>query len=91
MNKKQLIAQVAKQTGISRKDTELICETMLSTIADTLCKEGKVQLVGFGAFETRGRVGHSGLNPRTNESIHIPAHKAPVFKASKQLKDYVNK
>ena len=81
MNKKQLIAQVAKQTGISRKDT----------IADTLCKEGKVQLVGFGAFETRGRVGHSGLNPRTKESIHIPAHKAPVFKASKQLKDYVNK
>ncbi|MEF9865451.1 MAG: HU family DNA-binding protein [Oscillospiraceae bacterium] len=91
MNKKQLIAHVAKKTGVSRKETELICETILSTITETLCTEGKVQFVGFGAFETKGRVGHSGLNPRTKEAIHIPEHKAPVFKASKQLKDIINK
>lgn len=91
MNKKQLIAAVAKKSGISRKETELVIETMLSTIEDNLKTEGKVALVGFGAFETKDRVGHSGLNPRTKEPIHIPEYKAPVFKASKQLKEYINK
>ncbi|MEG0178397.1 MAG: HU family DNA-binding protein [Oscillospiraceae bacterium] len=90
MNKKQLIAAVAKKTGASRKETELTIETALTTIAETLKTEGKVQLVGFGAFETKDRVGHSGLNPRTKAPITIPAHKAPVFKASKQLKDALN-
>lgn len=90
MNKKQLISTVAKKTGSSRKETECVIETTLETIKETLATEGKVQLVGFGAFETKQRVGHSGLNPRTKTPINIPPHKAPAFKASKQLKDYLN-
>lgn len=91
MNKKQLIAEVAKKTGVSRKATETIIETALDTITNNLATEGKVGLVGFGAFETKKRAGHSGLNPRTKAPVTIPPHNAPVFKASKQLKDFINK
>lgn len=91
MNKSELIAAVADKTGMSKKDTETVLAAMINTITEALQAEEKVQLVGFGSFEVKKRAARTGLNPKTKESISIPASKAPVFKAGKALKDAVSK
>ena len=91
MNKTELIAEVAKKCGISKKDAEKAVTTTFDTIADALSQGDKVQLVGFGSFETKQRVARMGRNPKTKEPIEIPASKVPVFKAGKALKDEVSK
>ncbi len=90
MNKTDLIDAVAKSARLSKKDTEVAINAVLDTITDALVKEEKVVLVGFGTFEVRNRAARKGRNPSTKEEIHIPASKAPVFKAGKGLKDKVN-
>ena len=89
MNKAELIAAVAEKTGMSKKDTEAVIVATMGTITEALKEEEKVQLVGFGSFEVKKRAARTGLNPKTKESIAIPASKAPVFKAGKALKDAV--
>ena len=89
MNKAELIAAVAEKTGMSKKDTEAVIATTLNTITAALAEDDKVQLVGFGSFEVKKRAARTGLNPKTKESIAIPASKVPVFKAGKALKDAV--
>ncbi|MBQ3532337.1 MAG: HU family DNA-binding protein [Oscillospiraceae bacterium] len=91
MNKAELIAAVAEKTGMSKKDTEVVIAATLNTITEALAEEEKVQLVGFGSFEVKKRAARTGLNPRTKQTIAIPASKAPVFKAGKALKDTVAK
>ena len=91
MNKAELIAAVAEKTGMSKKDTEAVITAALNTITETLAEEEKVQLVGFGSFEVKKRAERTGLNPKTMESIAIPASTAPTFKAGKALKDAVAK
>ena len=92
MNKAELVAAVAEQTNFTKKDAELAINAVLSTIQESLVKGKKVQLIGFGTFETRKRKARQGRNPRKpDEVIKIPASKAPVFKAGKALKDAVNK
>ena len=91
MNKTELIAEVAKKCGISKKDAEKAVTTTFDTIADALSQGDKVQLVGFGAFEVKSRAARLGRNPKTKETIEIPASKVPVFKAGKALKDIVAK
>ena len=91
MNKTELIAEVAKKCGISKKDAEKAVTTTFDTIADALSQGDKVQLVGFGAFEVKSRAARLGRNPKTKETIEIPASKVPVFKAGKALKDAVSK
>ena len=91
MNKTELIAEVAKMCGMSKKDAEKAVTTTFDTIADALSQGDKVQLVGFGGFETKHREAHMGRNPRTNEPVEIPATTVPVFKAGKALKDAVAK
>ncbi len=91
MNKTELIATVAEKTGATRKDAELILTTMLEVIGDELAKGGRVQLVGFGAFETKHREPRIGRNPKTREAVEIPASTVPVFKAGKALKEKVDK
>ncbi|MBR3692311.1 MAG: HU family DNA-binding protein [Clostridia bacterium] len=91
MNKTELIAEVAKKTGMTKKDTDKIVDAVLVTIAETLGKGEKVSISGFGAFDVRVRPEHEGKNPRTKKTIIIPASKAPVFKASKNLKDAIDK
>ena len=91
MNKAELIAAVAEKTGLSKKDTEAVVSASLEVITDTLAQGEKVQLVGFGSFETKARAARIGRNPRTKEEIKIPASKLPVFKAGKALKDTVSK
>ena len=91
MNKTELIAVVAEKSGMTKKDTEQIVNATFDTIASALMKGEKVQLSGFGIFETKEREARVGRNPRTKEAIQIPASKAPAFKASKALKDAIDK
>ncbi len=90
MTKTELIFAVAEKTGITKKDTERVLNVALDTICAQLAAGEKVQLSGFGIFETKTRAARIGRNPRTKEAIQIPAGKAPVFKASKALKDQVD-
>lgn len=92
MNKSELITKMAKESGLTKKDTELSLNSLLKVIEDALVNGDKVQLIGFGTFEVRDRKARQGRNPRSPEEvIHIPASKAPVFKAGKGLKGAVNK
>ena len=89
MNKSELIAVVAEKSGITQKDAERVVNATLDTITMELKKGEKVQLSGFGIFEVKKREARVGRNPRTKESIQIPASKVPSFKPSKTLKDTV--
>ena len=90
MNKTELIAAVANEAEITKKDAEKAVKAVFSVISDSLTKGDKVQIIGFGTFEVRQRKAHEGRNPRNNEPIQIEASKTPAFKAGKQLKDLVN-
>ena len=91
MNKAELIAAVAEKTGLSKKDTESVVSATLDTIVAAMAEDEKVQLVGFGSFEVKKRAERIGRNPKTKESITIPASKVPTFKPGKALKDSVAK
>lgn len=90
MNKTELIAAVAEKAGLSKKDAENAVAAVLNTVIETVAKEEKVQIVGFGTFECRSRSARQGRDPRTNNTIEIPASKVPAFKAGKAFKDVVN-
>ena len=90
MNKKELVAEVAAKTELSKKQAEAAVDSMLDAVTDALKKDEKVQLVGFGTFEVSERAARDGRNPRTGETIEIAAVKAPKFKAGKALKDAIN-
>ena len=89
MNKSELVTQIAVKLGTSKKDAEAAVNATFEAIAAALAAGDKVQLVGFGTFETKKREARMGRNPRTKESIEIPACRVPVFKAGKALKDKV--
>ena len=89
MNKTELIAEGANKVGLSRKDAEKALGAVVETITEAVVKGDKVQLVGFGSFETKQREARTGRNPKTKETIEIPATRVPVFKAGKALKDAV--
>ena len=89
MNKTELIAIAAENAGLTKKDTERVLNAAIDTIVASLAKGEKVQLSGFGIFEVKEREARVGRNPRTKESIEIPATRTPAFKASKALKDTV--
>jgi DNA-binding protein HU-beta len=90
MNKTELIAVVADKAGLSKKDADVAVNAVLDAIVENVTGGEKVQLVGFGTFEARTRSAKVGKNPRTGESIEIPASKIPAFKAGKAFKDTVN-
>ncbi|MBE6981230.1 MAG: HU family DNA-binding protein [Ruminococcaceae bacterium] len=91
MNKTELIAAVAEKTGLTKKDAERVINATTETITETLVKGEKVSVSGFGIFEVKAREARTGRNPRTKETIEIPATRLPAFKASKTLKDTVAK
>ena len=91
MNKTELIATVAENAGITKKDAERVLNAAFDAITASLVKGERVQLSGFGVFETKDREARIGRNPHTKESITIPATRVPGFKASKALKDSVAK
>lgn len=91
MNKSDLITAIAEKSGLTKKDAEKALKAFTESVQDALAKNDKVQLVGFGTFEVRERGERKGRNPKTMEEITIPASKAPVFKAGKELKESVSK
>ena len=90
MNKKELVAAIAENAEISKKDAEKAVKAFVEVITEELKKGEKVQLVGFGTFEVTSRAAREGRNPQTGNTMKIAACKAPKFKAGKALKDAVN-
>ena len=90
MNKAELIAAVAENAELTKKDAEKAVKAFIDVVTDELKKGEKVQLVGFGTFEVSKRAAREGRNPQTGETMKISASKAPKFKAGKALKDLVN-
>ncbi len=90
MNKTELVAAMAEQAQISKKDAEAALKAFTDVVANELKASGKVQLVGFGTFEVSERAAREGRNPQTGETMTIAASKAPKFKAGKALKDLIN-
>ena len=90
MNKTELIAAIADQAELSKKDSEKALKAFIDVVSEEMKKGEKVQLVGFGTFEVSERAAREGRNPATGESMVIRASKAPKFKAGKALKDLVN-
>lgn len=91
MKKTELIAAVAEQSGLSKKDAEKALNATIDTIIKAVADGDKIQLTGFGTFEQRQRNARTGCDPRTGKTIEIPASKVPAFKAGKGFKDIVNK
>ena len=91
MNKTELITIAAENAGLTKKDAERVLNAAIDAITASLVKGEKVQISGFGSFETKDREARMGRNPHTKESIEIPATRVPGFKASKALKDAVAK
>ncbi len=89
MNKTELIAIAAENSGMTKKDTERMLNAAIDAITMALVKGEKVQISGFGTFETKDREARVGRNPHTKEAIDIPATRVPAFKASKALKDNI--
>jgi integration host factor subunit beta len=91
MTKAELVEMIALETGVSKKDTGVIVNLIMDNIGDTLCKGGKVELRGFGSFKVKERRARLARNPRTGDSVDVPAKKVPFFKASNDLKARLNK
>ena len=91
MNKMELIAAAAEDAGLTKKDTERVLNAAIDAITAALVRGEKVQLSGFGTFETKDRQARMGRNPHTKAAIEIPATRVPVFKASKAMKDLIGK
>ena len=91
MNKTEIIAAVAEKAQMTKKDAERVINATFETITAGLAKGDKVAVSGFGNFEVKAREARVGRNPRTKETIQIPASKQPAFKAAKALKDAVAK
>ena len=90
MNKTELVAAIADQAEISKKDAEKALKAFTDVVAEELKKGENIQLVGFGTFEVAERAAREGRNPQTGATMKIEASKAPKFKAGKALKDLVN-
>ena len=90
MNKTELVAAVAEQADISKKDAEKALKAFVDVVTEEMKKGEKVQLVGFGTFEVSERAAREGRNPQSGEVMKIAASKAPKFKAMKSLKEKVN-
>ena len=91
MNKTQLVEVVVAKTGMKKKDAEAAVNAMFNAIETELATGGKVQIAGFGSFKVKERAERVGRNPKTKETITIPASKTPAFVAGKDLKEAVNK
>jgi len=89
MNKSEIINEVARKTGLSRREAEVGVQTMLDLVAKEIAKGGTVTLTGFGTFDVGKRKARSGVNPRTGEAIKIAATKMPRFKPSRNLRNSV--
>jgi integration host factor subunit beta len=90
MTKAELVDGVARNSGLSKKDAEVIVQTVLDSIIESLQGDEKVELRGFGSFRLRKRSSRQGRNPKTGEKVHVPAKRVPYFKPGKELKELIN-
>jgi integration host factor subunit beta len=90
MTKAELVEEVATQADLTKKDAEIIVQTVLDSITDSLQKGEKIELRGFGSFRIRSRSSRQGRNPKTGSGVSVPAKKVPYFKPGKDIKDLIN-
>ena len=90
MKKSDFVTMVAEQAELSKKDTEKVIDVVFAALGDVLAQNDKLQISGFGTYETKERAARTGHNPRTGEAIEIAAATMPVFKPGKALKDKLN-
>jgi len=90
MTKADLIEEVSRLAELTRKDSEVIVETIFDSVVRSLRAGEKIEIRGFGSFRTRQRRPRLGRNPKTGEKVEVPAKKIPYFKPSKELKDLIN-
>jgi integration host factor subunit beta len=92
MTKSALIEKIAEKVeGLTKKQTEVIVETVFESIKDALAKGGKVEIRGFGNFKLRSRKARKARNPKTGKPVEVPPKKVPYFKVGKELREMVNK
>ncbi len=91
MNKSNLIENVVAATGIKKKDAEIAVNSVFASLQSALSEGDKVQIAGFGTFKVKERKERTGKNPRTGETLVVPASKVPAFVPAKCFKDSVNK
>jgi integration host factor subunit beta len=90
MTKAELVDRVTTLGDLTRRDGEVIVETLFDAVVEALKKDDKVEVRGFGSFRTRQRKPRTGRNPKTGVSVDVPAKRVPYFKPSKELRDLVN-
>ena len=91
MTKADLVERVAREADMTKKDAEQLVEIIFDSITETLNKGGKIELRGFGSFRVRERNSRKGRNPKTGDSVAIPAKRVAYFKPGKELKELINK
>jgi len=89
MNKAELVDIIAAKSNVTKKQAELVLNSTLETIMETVSGGEKITLVGFGSIESRERKAREGRNPKTSEKMHIPATRVPAFSAGKIFKEKV--
>lgn len=90
MTKADLVDQVTALGDLTRRDGEVIVDTLFESIIGALKANDKVEVRGFGSFRTRQRNSRTGRNPKTGAAVSVPAKRVPFFKPSKELRDLVN-
>ena len=90
MTKADLVEKIAAQVDLSKKDSEIVVNTVFRSIVSALAQGDKVELRGFGSFRTRARESRIGRNPKTGDKVEVPEKKVPFFKPGKNLKKLVN-
>jgi len=90
MTKAELVEMVAEEINLTKKQTEMIVNILFNSITEALSRGDKVELRGFGSFRIRSRNPREGRNPKTGDTVHIPAKKVPFFKAGKELRAMVD-
>src|ERR1700739_433627 len=90
MTKADLVEEVSRVTELTRKDSEVMVDTLLESVIKALREADKLEVRGFGSFRVRQRNARVGRNPKTGEKVEVPAKRVPYFKPSKELKDLIN-
>jgi len=90
MTKADLVEEVSRVTELTRKDSEVIVDTLFDSVIKALKTGDKLEVRGFGSFRVRQRNARVGRNPKTGEKVEVPAKRVPYFKPSKELKDLIN-
>lgn len=90
MTKADLVDEVIRVAGLSKREAEIVVQTVFEQITEALCRDDKIELRGFGSFRIRRRRSRQGRNPKTGDRVDVPSKRIPYFKPGKELKDLIN-